>query len=531
MKSFLKSMVVRVLALVLTASAAFAQERVPFRQEELDQMLAPIALYPDSLLSQMLMASTYPLEVVQASRWSRANPGLKGQDAVRAVESMDWDPSVKSLTAFPQVLTMMDEKIEWTERLGEAFLAQQADVMDAVQGLRRRAEAAGNLRSSEQMRVSRQDDLVYIEQGSPEIVYVPYYNPTVVYGPWWWPAYPPVYWGPPPGYYYAGPVYSPGFFWGSGIVISAGFFFGHCDWRHRHVTVVQNQVIVNRTTIVNQPVKRVVWEHNPVHRRGVPFRNPEARQRFERARIAADAGRDSDRRDGVRSERRVDDNRTAEFRQRRLEERRNAGQPETHRMQPERNGRLERFAPQVDDRLRPDARRESHNAQPGARSATPQTRPQLTAPQMRPQLAAPQPRTERSAPQARDRLPERNARTDLQRPQFRVPDPRPAVAVPRAAPLARQVAPAPVARPDARPVVANPNGNGRQRAVPEQRARQPEARPFSDGGHASRQNMTMRNSAPAPRPSASGGNPVPRMAHGNHRPEGTARGRGGSPFR
>jgi hypothetical protein len=137
MRTLLNSWVVRAVTLLFVASAAFAQDRVPFRQAELDQMLAPVALYPDALLSQMLMASTYPLEVVQAARWSRANPGLKGQSAVDAVERMDWDPSVKSLTAFPQVLSMMDEKLEWTERLGEAFLAQQADVMAAVQELRR----------------------------------------------------------------------------------------------------------------------------------------------------------------------------------------------------------------------------------------------------------------------------------------------------------------------------------------------------------------------------------------------------------
>ena len=228
MKSFLRQMVAGLLALALTAPAAFAQDRVPFRQEELDQMLAPIALYPDSLLSQILMAATYPLEVVQASRWSRANAGTQGQDAVRAVESRDWDPSVKSLTAFPQILTMMDEKIEWTERLGEAFLAQQADVMDSVQGLRRRAEAAGNLRSNEQMRVDRQGDFVHIEPASPETVYVPYYNPTVVYGGWWWPAYPPMYWAPSPAFYGV-PAYRPAFLWGPAIFVSTGFFFGRCD--------------------------------------------------------------------------------------------------------------------------------------------------------------------------------------------------------------------------------------------------------------------------------------------------------------
>src|SRR5688572_21145116 len=159
MKSLCRSWILGALALLLAAPAALAEDRAPFRQEELDQMLAPVALYPDPLLSQVLMASTYPLEIVQAARWSRANPGLKGQAAVNAVEPMDWEASVKSLTAFPQVLAMMSEKLEWTERLGEAFLAQQADVMNTVQELRQRAEAAGHLRPSEQMRVERQGDV------------------------------------------------------------------------------------------------------------------------------------------------------------------------------------------------------------------------------------------------------------------------------------------------------------------------------------------------------------------------------------
>ena len=237
MKTFLKSVVAGLLAVLLTAPAAFGQERRAFSPEELDQMLAPVALYPDALLSQVLMAATYPLEVVQAARWSRANPQLKGQDAARAVEPMDWDPSVKSLVAFPQILHRMDEQLDWTQRLGEAFLDQEPHVLDAIQGLRQRAERAGNLRSNEQMRVTRQDEHILIEPAQPQVVYVPYYNPAVVYGPWWWPAYPPVYWGAPPGYY-AWPAYAPGFFWGTGIAISWGFFFGHADWHHRHVNVV-----------------------------------------------------------------------------------------------------------------------------------------------------------------------------------------------------------------------------------------------------------------------------------------------------
>jgi len=279
MRAFFNGWIVRALALLLAATAASAQERVPFRQEELDQMLAPVALYPDSLLSQMLMASTYPLEVVQAARWSRANPGLSGQEAVRAVEPMDWDPSVKSLTAFPRVLAMMNERLEWTERLGEAFLAQQADVMDTIQGLRRRAEAAGNLESNEQMRVARQGEVILIDPPAPGVVFVPYYDPLVVYGPWWWPLYPPVYWAPPPHYVVV--AHRPAFAWGSGIVLSAGFFFGHFDWPHRHVKVVH----VHHHRPDARPARvHAHWRHDPAHRRGVPFRHAGARPQIVQAR-------------------------------------------------------------------------------------------------------------------------------------------------------------------------------------------------------------------------------------------------------
>lgn len=276
MKTILHSMSIRMLVLLLAGIAAIApalaHDRVPFRQAELDQMLAPVALYPDALLSQVLMASTYPLEVVQAARWSRANPGQKGQDAVRAVELMDWDPSVKSLTAFPQILSIMDEKLEWTQRLGEAFLAQQADVLDTVQVLRRRAEAAGNLRSSEEMRVARQGEVITLHQPAPEVVYVPYYNPVVVYGTWWWPAYPPVYWAPP-AYYYV-PAHRPAFLWGPRIWFSASFFFGQPDWHRRHVTVVRPyyaQSVYRAAAPAN--VQPTVWRHEPRHRRDMTSRS------------------------------------------------------------------------------------------------------------------------------------------------------------------------------------------------------------------------------------------------------------------
>ena len=205
------------LALLVAAPAALAQTapaRV-YTQAQLDQMLAPIALYPDPLLSQILMAATYPLEVVKAARWSDVHPGLQGDEAVRAVEYEDWDPSVKSLVAFPRVLAMMDQRLDWTQALGEAFLEQEPYVMDTIQRLRERAFAAGNLASNDAMLVSQQAGTIIIEPANPLVLYVPYYDPLLVYGGWWWPAYPPVRWAPWPGYA-VGPGISVSIYLGSG---------------------------------------------------------------------------------------------------------------------------------------------------------------------------------------------------------------------------------------------------------------------------------------------------------------------------
>jgi len=157
----------------------------------LEQILAPIALYPDSLLAQILMASTYPLEVVQADRWAKQNKDLKGDALTAALEKQPWDPSVKSLVNFPQVLAMMSEKLDWTQKLGDAFLAQQKDVMDTVQGLRKKAVDAGNLKTTKEQQVIVEKETIIIEPASTQVVYVPTYNPTVVYGAWPYPAYPP----------------------------------------------------------------------------------------------------------------------------------------------------------------------------------------------------------------------------------------------------------------------------------------------------------------------------------------------------
>ena len=313
MHAFVKPPLLRILAAALSALLAFASaanaqsEEAPlppptsvappaqpaFSQQELDQMLAPIALYPDPLLSQILMASTYPLEVVEAARWSRSNPSLRGDAAVKAIERQDWDPSVKSLVAFPQILQMMDEKLDWTERLGDAFLAQESQVMDTVQGLRQRAYAAGNLTSTDQIRVEQQGQTITVEPANPDLIYVPYYDPTVVYGTWWWYDYPPIFWAPWPEYYYQS-----GFAWGIGITITTGFFFADCDWRHRRVNVVNvNNFYYNRIEHGERHPPRVnrapgVWHHDPDHRRGVPYRDASLRRQFERGPASPDARRE-----------------------------------------------------------------------------------------------------------------------------------------------------------------------------------------------------------------------------------------------
>ncbi|MCU0554554.1 MAG: DUF3300 domain-containing protein, partial [Syntrophales bacterium] len=172
-------------AVCLVWPAALSAQDAPaktFKQEELDQLLAPIALYPDELLTQILMASTYPLEVVQAERWAKQNKSLKGDALKSALDKQPWDASVKALVPFPDVLSMMSEKLEWTQKLGDAVLAQQKDVLDTVQKLRKKAAEAGNLKSSKEQAVKKEGDIIIIEAANPQVVYVPAYNPTVVYG-------------------------------------------------------------------------------------------------------------------------------------------------------------------------------------------------------------------------------------------------------------------------------------------------------------------------------------------------------------
>ena len=298
--------VLRFLAALLVAVPVFAQAQRIYSQPELDQMLAPVALYPDPLLSQVLMAATYPIEVVEAARWSRANLGLRGDDAVRAVQNEDWDPSVKSLVAFPQILQRMDENLEWTRSLGDAFLAQEQQMMDQVQLLRQRAEASGNLLSDEQIRVVREGPVIVVRPARPEYVYVPYYDPLVVYGTWWWPDYRPVYWAPWPGYARPRPSYA--FWWGRPTSISLNFFFGDFDWGRRHVRVAHNSYYYRQPVFVsrNFAADHGRWQHDPHHRHAVAYRSNEVRQRFANAQVERRGAVREERRDQRQPERRAD---------------------------------------------------------------------------------------------------------------------------------------------------------------------------------------------------------------------------------
>lgn len=287
-------------------TAPATADKPPLKAEELEQLLAPIALYPDSLISQMLMASTYPLEIVQAERWTKQNKSLKGDALTAALETQDWDASVKSLVNFPDVLTMMSEKLELTIKIGDAFLAQQADVLATIQKLRSKAKSSGNLQSNEQQKVTVQPappqpvensvtvqpaptEVIVIESSSPDVVYVPQYNPTVVYGGWPYPSYPPAPYYPPG--YVASNVVS----FGVGVAVGAawGYAWGNCNWGGNDV-----DIDVNRNTNINNNIDRSKYQqniqnrsgsgqpgkgsfqHDASRRGGVPYRDSKTSQRY-----------------------------------------------------------------------------------------------------------------------------------------------------------------------------------------------------------------------------------------------------------
>jgi hypothetical protein len=297
-------------AIVFLQSASFAQQPVTAAppaaaapgvpatadsgptQQELDQLLAPIALYPDNLIAQILMAATYPLEVVEAYRWAEANKNLKDQALQDAVQKQPWDPAVKAIVSVPQVLKQMNDNLSWMQKLGDAVLYDQAAVLKTVQNLRGKAEAAGTLKSTPEQTVkteTQEGKTVYIiEPAKPDVMYVPSYDPAVVYGGWPYPAYPPYSVYPP---YYAYP-------YGGALAFTAGVFvgaaiWGNCNWGGNNININNNNFNrVNHNNVGSgNRGGNSNWSHNSDHRKGVAYNNQRTAQQYGRGNQGAQ-GRD-----------------------------------------------------------------------------------------------------------------------------------------------------------------------------------------------------------------------------------------------
>src|SRR5438105_5269853 len=255
-----------------TAPPAPAQEAAPkIPNDQLDSLVAPIALYPDELLAQILAASTYPLEVIELEQWLKRNPNLKDKALADGVVKQPWDPSVQGMAVFPDVVTRLSANVGWTTNLGNAFLAQQQDVMDAVQRMRAKAQSKGTLKTTEQQKVETEtveggEEVIVIEPANAQYVYVPSYDPAVVYGP------SGIY--PYPAYYYPGYVPGMGLAFGTGLILGAAWAnnWGNCNWGHGDININNNNNF-NRNNInnINRGQQGGKWQHNAQHRGGAPY--------------------------------------------------------------------------------------------------------------------------------------------------------------------------------------------------------------------------------------------------------------------
>jgi hypothetical protein len=285
--------------LLLGAGIGMAQQQAPpavpppdqpLNPQQLENLVAPIALYPDPLLTQILVASTYPLEVVQAYQWLQRNPGLTGAALTEAAQQQNWDASVQALVVFPDVLKRLNDDVTWTTNLGNAFLAQQAEVMDAVQRLRQKAQQAGKLNSTPQETVSTAPQAdgppaIQIQPTDPDVIYVPVYNPAWFWGPALYYPYPGWFWPPAPGvgiYFGWGPAIHMGFFFGGGWGGWGGWGW-HPGWGGR--TVIVNNTFIHRYNFNSAHLAQLhgtsVWAHDPAHRGGVPYARPELASRYQ----------------------------------------------------------------------------------------------------------------------------------------------------------------------------------------------------------------------------------------------------------
>jgi len=272
-----------------TASSVTATTEASFSSEQLEQIVAPIALYPDALLAQILMGSTYPLEIVEAARWVQKNPKLAGEALEAALKDKTWDPAVKSLCGFGDVLNRMSENLDWTQDLGDAYLSQQAELMASVQTMRRKAYESGNLNSSNELTVTAEvDTIIVIEAADPEVIYVPTYYPTAVYPGWSYPYwyYPPLYPPPPASGVWFG--FSVGIVWGAAI-------WGDCDWNNSEIDIDidhhhdfadrtewpdRAEEVKQRAGTRDQAGAKGTWKHDPSHRKGVSYKSPQTASKF-----------------------------------------------------------------------------------------------------------------------------------------------------------------------------------------------------------------------------------------------------------
>ncbi len=264
------------------------QEMQQFSEAELAQMLAPIALYPDSLLTHILIASTYPIEIVEAHRWLKKNEQLNSEQAAQSVKDFDWDASVKALVPFERILGRLSEDLSWSQQLGDAFLQDEARLLESIQALRKQAKRAGNLEKMANMEVSYEDQNIVIEPREKEIVYVPYYDTRMIYGDWYWASYPPVYWTPRHSVYVS---HHRPFYWHSAIHISFNYFFSAFHWHNRHVVVVNPYRSHHR--YYHQRPRRLIahggyakrWKHKPAHRKGVAYRTKRMSKKYHSNRV------------------------------------------------------------------------------------------------------------------------------------------------------------------------------------------------------------------------------------------------------
>ncbi len=282
MKNFIFYLGILVSTLVSFNSAA-KQEAQNFSDAELAQMLAPIALYPDSLLTHILIASTYPIEIIEAHRWSKKNDNANTKQKSELLEAVDWDASVKALIPFERVLSRLSEDLSWTQALGDAFLQDESRLIVSIQRLRKQAKLAGSLNKMDNMDIRYEDNNILILPREKEVVYVPYYDSRMVYGSWFWAAYPPVYWQPSRRGHVS--HYRP-FHWNTGVHITFNYFFSAFHWHNRHVVVVTPHHA--RYRYYNQRPRRLIanggyakrWSHKPSHRKGVAYRTKRTSEKY-----------------------------------------------------------------------------------------------------------------------------------------------------------------------------------------------------------------------------------------------------------